>query len=99
MSYIVTGVLLLVLAMLLYKFELDEKTVSAGIVAIYVASTLIGGLVLGKMAKVRMFFVGTGSWYCIFCPAAFDYTGGIPYVRRKWNKCDDCICPLLREEE
>ena len=25
-SYIVTGVLLLVLAMLLYKFELDEKT-------------------------------------------------------------------------
>ena len=50
-SYIVTGVLLLVLAMLLYKFELDEKTVSAGIVAIYVASTLIGGLVLGKWRR------------------------------------------------
>lgn len=92
-SYIVTGVLLLVLAMLLYKFELDEKTVSAGIVAIYVASTLIGGLVLGKGEGEKV-FVGTGSWYCIFCPAAFDYTGGIPYVRRKWNKCDDCICPL-----
>ena len=65
-SYIVTGVLLLVLAMLLYKFELDEKTVSAGIVAIYVASTLIGGLVLGKMAKVRRFLWGLGLGIAYF---------------------------------
>ena len=47
-SYVVTGMLLLILAMLLYKFDLDEKSVSAGIIAIYVASTLIGGLVLGN---------------------------------------------------
>ena len=65
-SYIVTGVLLLVLAMLLCKFELDEKTVSAGIVAIYVASTLIGGLVLGKMAKVRRFLWGLGLGIAYF---------------------------------
>lgn len=57
-SYIVTGILLLILAVLLYKMELDEKAVSAGIIAIYITATLIGGLILGKMAKVRRFIWG-----------------------------------------
>ena len=65
-SYVVTGLLLLILAMLLYKFDLDEKSVSAGIIAIYVASTLIGGLVLGKMAKVRRFLWGVGLGIAYF---------------------------------
>lgn len=49
-SYIVTGVLLVLLTVLLYKFELDEKLVSAGIVAVYVLATMAGGIVLGKLA-------------------------------------------------
>ncbi|MDY5987018.1 TIGR04086 family membrane protein [Sporofaciens sp. SGI.106] len=57
-AYAVTGALLLVLAMLLYKLELDEKAVSAGIIAIYITSTLVGGIVIGKMAKMRRFFWG-----------------------------------------
>lgn len=57
-SYVVTGILLLILAVLLYKMELDEKAVSAGIIAIYITATLIGGLLLGKMAKVRRFLWG-----------------------------------------
>lgn len=57
-SYMVTGGLLLILAMLMYKLELDEKAVSAAIVAVYVTATLIGGLILGKLAKVRRFVWG-----------------------------------------
>lgn len=57
-SYIVTGILLLVLTFLLYKFELNEKLVSAVIVAIYVVSTLIGGIVIGKLAGARRFLWG-----------------------------------------
>lgn len=57
-SYIITGVLLMVLAMLLYRLELNEKTVSASIVAIYVLSTLAGGFIIGKLMKVRRFFWG-----------------------------------------
>lgn len=57
-AYAVTGALLLVLAMLLYKLELDEKAVSAGIIAIYITSTLVGGIVIGKTAKMRRFFWG-----------------------------------------
>lgn len=57
-SYVLTGILLLVLAMLLYKLDMDEKAVSAGIIAIYITSTLVGGLAIGKMAKSRRFFWG-----------------------------------------
>ena len=57
-SYIITGILLLVLTLLLYKFDLDEQKVTAGIVAVYVVSTLIGGFVIGKFAKERKFLWG-----------------------------------------
>lgn len=58
LSYIVTALLLFLLAGLLYKMNLGEKTVSAGIIAIYITSTLIGGIALGKMAKARRFLWG-----------------------------------------
>ena len=59
-SYIVTGIMLLVLTVLLYKMDLNEKAVSAGIVAIYVMATLIGGIIIGKLARVRRFVWGLG---------------------------------------
>lgn len=66
-SYIVTALLLFALAGLLYKLDLGEKTVSAGIVAIYITSTLVGGIVLGKMAQTRRFLWGVclGAGYFI----------------------------------
>lgn len=57
-AYIVTGIMLLILTFLLYKFELNEGLVSAAIVAIYVVSTLIGGIVIGKIARVKRFVWG-----------------------------------------
>ena len=57
--YIVTGLLLLVLTFLVYKFELDEQLVVGGIVAIYVISTFTGGYIIGKLTRVRKFIWGT----------------------------------------
>lgn len=59
-SYILTGILLLLLAVALYKLELNEKAVSAAIVAIYIVSTLIGGIIIGKFARVRRYLWGLG---------------------------------------
>ena len=59
-SYIVTGALLLILTLLLYKFELNEQIVSAAIIAIYLVSTLIGGIIIGKLTGVRKFLWGLG---------------------------------------
>lgn len=57
-SYIVTGILLLVLTFYMYKFELNEKIVSAAIVGIYVVSTLIGGVIIGKLTKSKRYLWG-----------------------------------------
>lgn len=57
-SYIVTGILLLVLTFFMYKFELNEKIVSAAIVGIYVVSTLIGGMIIGKLIKSKRYLWG-----------------------------------------
>lgn len=59
-SYVITGILLVLLAAVLYKFELNEKMVSAAIIAIYVVATLIGGIMIGKYAKTRRFVWGLG---------------------------------------
>lgn len=65
-SYVVTGILLVVLTVLLYKFELGEKLVSAAIVGIYVLATMAGGLVIGKLVKVRRFVWGLGLGIAYF---------------------------------
>ena len=57
-SYLVTGILLFVLTLFLYKFEWDEQMVTAGIIVIYVLSTFVGGFILGKIKRVRKFLWG-----------------------------------------
>ena len=57
-AYVVTGILLIILALALYKFELNEGAVTAGVTAVYLISTFTGGLVVGKLAKVRRFLWG-----------------------------------------
>lgn len=65
-AYIVTGIFLLLLTLLLYKMNLDESKVSAGITLVYVISTFSGGFVAGKLAKVRRFLWGLGTGVTYF---------------------------------
>ena len=65
-AYIITGILLVILAMLLYKFELNKKIVSAAITGIYVISTLAGGFIIGKLMRVRRFLWGMGIGIAYF---------------------------------
>ena len=66
-SYVVTGISLLLVSVLLYKFEWNEHLVSAAIVAVYVLSTVVGGIVIGKLVRTRRFFWGLllGNLYFI----------------------------------
>ena len=57
-AYIVTGILLLVLALLLYKLGITEQQVDAGIILIYVIATFSGGFVMGKLTGSRKFLWG-----------------------------------------
>ncbi|HJB96596.1 MAG TPA: TIGR04086 family membrane protein [Candidatus Mediterraneibacter intestinigallinarum] len=57
-AYVVTGILLLVQTLLLYKAGLSEENVNAGIILIYVISTFSGGFVIGKLTGTRKFLWG-----------------------------------------
>lgn len=66
-AYVVTGILLIILTVLLYKVGLNEENVNAGILLIYVISTFSGGFVIGKILGVKKFLWGlvTGIVYFV----------------------------------
>ena len=57
-SYGTTGVLLMILAFLLYWLQLDRKIVGIGIMAIYLISTFVGGFYIGKKEGNKRFLWG-----------------------------------------
>ena len=73
-AYILTAILLLLLAFGLYKFHLSESQVSLGVNAIYVITCFIAGIIAGKSAKVRRFLWGFASgaiYYIILLAVSF----------------------------
>lgn len=65
-TYVLTGVLLFVLAFLLYKFKLKEAQVSIGVMIIYLVTCLIGGLAIGKRMKSKRLVWGLLTGLCYF---------------------------------
>ena len=67
LSYLLTTGLLLLLALMLYRFGLSEKVVSVCIVAIYIIVTFFAGFLAGKREGNRKFLWGLliGSLYFI----------------------------------
>lgn len=65
LSYLLTTGLLLLLALMLYKFELSEKIVSVCIIGIYILVTFLAGFLAGKREGSRKFLWGLlmGSLY------------------------------------
>lgn len=59
-SYIVTGILLLLLALLLYKFSLPKQIIGIGVIIIYIVSSFLGSMLLGKNMKVKKYIWGLG---------------------------------------
>lgn len=66
-AYVLTAGLLLLLALMLYRFGLQEKVVNICIIAIYVVVTFLAGWLAGKKAGSRKFVWGLlmGSAYFI----------------------------------
>lgn len=57
-TYLLTGLLLLLLAFLVYQFGLGEKAVDIAIIVIYAAVNFGGGFFMGKKKKVKKFLAG-----------------------------------------
>lgn len=80
-SYVITGVFLLLLAFLLFQFNLGEGPVAAGITLIYVISCLIGGFLAGKAIRKQKFLWGflVGVFYFLLLVTVSFL------VERKWD--------------
>ena len=64
-SYIISGLLLFLLAFLMLRIDLPGAIVNGGIVVIYILSCLVGGFLMGKNSEQRRFVWGlvTGVLY------------------------------------
>ena len=66
-TYLFTGLLLVLLSIGLYKFGLTEKQVGIGIFAVYFLSGLFGGFIMGRSAGTKKFLwgIGIGALYFV----------------------------------
>ena len=78
-SYLLTGGALLLLALLLYRFQLSEQIVSIGILAIYTMATFLAGFLTGKGVRGSAVFLGTRGRNALFRPA-----GGVDFYGQSW---------------
>lgn len=66
-SYVLTAVMLLILALMVFKMNLKQEGVEIGILVIYIVSSFAGGFLAGKLGKTRKFLWGLaiGAGYII----------------------------------
>lgn len=65
-SYVITGLMLLILALLLYKFDIDEGKVTIGVIVVYIVSCFLGGFLLGRKVGQKKFLWGMCLGVCYF---------------------------------
>ena len=65
MMYIISGILLLLLALILFKMEPGEMVIKIAVILIYIVSGIAGGFFMGRKLKDRKFLWGllAGSTY------------------------------------
>lgn len=85
-AYVITGLLLLLLAFLVYRLEWDESKANIGIIAIYLLSGFAGGFMAGKCGKTRRFLWGLGigaAYYIILTIVSLimGQESGTPFVQ------------------
>ena len=57
-SYIVTGILLCILALIMYQSGAGEKIANLGITITYILASILAGMMVGKKIKKRKFMWG-----------------------------------------
>ena len=65
--FLLSCLFLLLLAALLYKFDLSESAVKVGIVVIYIVSGVIAGFFMGKIMITQKYLRGFPSGAIYFC--------------------------------
>jgi len=78
--YTISGILLLILALLLYNFELSEETVRIGVIVIYITSGFAGGFLVGRWMQDKKYLWGLmagGIYYLLLFVLSFGIKQGM----------------------
>ena len=57
-SYIITGIMLFVFAVILYKLELSVSKIKTGVIIVYVTVNMVGGFIIGRKKGVKKYMWG-----------------------------------------
>lgn len=79
-TYIVTGLVLVLLTTLLYRFGMGTSIVSVGVVVAYLLSGFVGGFLIGKKKKEKKFLWGAlvgGAYFVVLVVISLFVYGGI----------------------
>ncbi len=57
-SFVVTAVMIFILAFVMFKFGVKENIIGLGVTAIYILSCSMGGFYIGRVMKTRKFIWG-----------------------------------------
>lgn len=94
-SYLMSGILLLVLAFALYKLKLKEAQINTAVYFIYGTACLFGGFLAGKGIGQRRFFWGVLSgllyFLVLFAVSWFMKNGTAPELTRVLTVMGCCI--------
>lgn len=95
-SYILTAILLLGLAGMLYKLSLSESTVSIAIIAVYVFSTFFAGFAAGKTMQTKKFLWGLllgGLYFLVLVVVSLGAGHGADTFSNSFlTTCVLCLC-------
>ncbi len=85
-AYLITGVLLLAVAGVLYKFSIGENIVDISIIVIYCISSLLAGLFFSKGAP-QIYLGNVGG-----SDILFDYLCSFCSGRTQFYAIEQCLC-------
>ena len=71
-SWIVTAVLLVLLAAAMMKFQLEEGKISAAVTVIYLGSAFLGGRIAGRRTENKKYLWGLLAGMCYFAAFSSD---------------------------
>ena len=75
-SYIITAFLLLLIALIMFRFNPNSTVISVGIVITYIVSSFVGGFVIGTAKKEKRYLWGIGMgllYYAIILVVALIF--------------------------
>ena len=74
-SYIITGIILCVLALIMYQLKSGTKIAEAGVTATYILASMAAGWTAGRRIGKKKIFMGTGIRNSLFFDPAVHFCG------------------------